>query len=449
MFCLRHLMALLLAIGAFALVPEHAAAGSVYIVDTTLDENFTNCGATAGDCSLRGAINNSNASAGGDTILFDLLVFPSLPPATIQLASGLPVITGGNVAINALGSGVTIDTAGEPGNFRCITLASDDNTVAGLHMTDCDTAIWIMSGEGNHVGVSNLFYDNSYGVYVSSDSNRVTGSLFGTNAGGNAVNPSGGNTVAIRVDGGDNTIEGNTISGNHDGIVMATDSATGNTVIRNHIGTNFGETADLGNTGAGINISHYFTGSAPTNNTIGGLGPNDGNVISGNTAANVFIADAGTTGNVVVGNIIGPDGSGTSNVMTNGPGVIIAAGAQDNRVGPSNMISDNYDRHPANGKRNKCEHGDRQPHRDDVARRRCAGQHDARRADRRGCLAERDWGDGRIAKRDLGERRLWREGRWSFNNRQRSDREPDRDERNRGCGARERGQRGVFRWRRR
>jgi hypothetical protein len=134
----------------------------------------------------------------------------------------------------------------------------------------------------------------------------------------------------------------NVISGNTDGLVLAV-GASGNAVKGNVIGTNLAGTVDIGNN-VGINISRYSSGLGATNNVIGGLGPGQGNLISGNTTANVFIADPDTTGNSLVGNIIGPDVTGNSTAaMLNGDGVQITAGAHDNTVGPGNIISDNVE----------------------------------------------------------------------------------------------------------
>ena len=60
------------------------------------------------------------------------------------------------------------------------------------------------------------------------------------------------------------------------------------------------------------------------NNTVGGTAAGAGNLISGNLGGGVGIRDAGTTGNVVLGNTI--NGSG-------GSMVIIDFGAANNTVG--------------------------------------------------------------------------------------------------------------------
>ena len=77
-------------------------------MNTTSDANLTACTAAAGDCSLRGAINNANGLAGADTITFDAAVFN---PGTILLTGALPNITT-DVTITGLGvTLVTVDGA--------------------------------------------------------------------------------------------------------------------------------------------------------------------------------------------------------------------------------------------------------------------------------------------------------------------------------------------------
>ena len=61
--------------------------------------------------------------------------------------------------------------------------------------------------------------------------------------------------------------------------------------------------------------------------------PGEGNIITGNNLE-ILINNTGTTGNVVQGNIIGSDTTGTPLVKsTNGGGISIGGGASDNTVG--------------------------------------------------------------------------------------------------------------------
>jgi hypothetical protein len=76
----------------------------------------------------------------------------------------------------------------------------------------------------------------------------------------------------------------------------------------------------------------------PGNNTIGGSGPGEGNVLSGNDTA-VFISGAGTAANVVTGNFMGTNASGAA-AVPNRLGVYILDGAQQNTIS-DNVISGN------------------------------------------------------------------------------------------------------------
>jgi hypothetical protein len=100
----------------------------------------------------------------------------------------------------------------------------------------------------------------------------------------------------------------------------------------------------------GLQIRNCYDGVTITdgaqNNTIGGSGPGDRNVISGNEVG-VEMFDVGTNGNVVKGNYIGTDPSGTSPLPNYQQGVLIGDG-QDNTIGGTgagegNLIAYNED----------------------------------------------------------------------------------------------------------
>jgi len=90
-----------------------------------------------------------------------------------------------------------------------------------------------------------------------------------------------------------------------------------------------------GNVVKGLQIRNCYDGVTITdgaqNNTIGGSGPGDRNVISENEVG-VEMFDVGTNGNVVKGNYIGTDPSGTSPLPNYQQGVLIGDG-QDNTIG--------------------------------------------------------------------------------------------------------------------
>jgi parallel beta-helix repeat protein len=151
----------------------------------------------------------------------------------------------------------------------------------------------------------------------------------GDRAGTSSVN-------GLRVDAGSSTIKGliiNRFSGY--GIFLY---GKGSNAIRgNWIGLDNTGTADAGNLQYGV-----FVGSAT--NTIGGTSSAYRNVISGNDSAGVKFYGAGATGNVVQGNYIGTNATGSA-AVGNGAGVHVNE-APGNTIGGSasgarNVISGN------------------------------------------------------------------------------------------------------------
>jgi hypothetical protein len=93
----------------WAMSPDGALAVT-YTVDTTSDVLLTTCGAPVGDCSLRGAIGNANASGVADAVLSDNTVFPAATPTVIDLTGTVPPMTEAGDAVDASGRGVILDS---------------------------------------------------------------------------------------------------------------------------------------------------------------------------------------------------------------------------------------------------------------------------------------------------------------------------------------------------
>ncbi len=231
----------------------------------------------------------------------------------ISVQGAFEVIVG-----NLIGTDYTGTVAIGNGYGDGVDLYSADNTVGGTAM-----------------GAGNVISGNATGVYIGADDNLVEGNLIGTDITGTVAL---GNTEAgMIVDGGaiDNTIggtasgAGNLISGNvGDGIAIDGTGTTGNVVLGNKIGTDLAGTVAVPNTVVGVDI--YL---GPTANTIGGTAAGAGNLISGNTLDGVDIVGAGASENVVLGNYIGTDVTGTVAIANDGVGVGIFDGATDNTIG--------------------------------------------------------------------------------------------------------------------
>jgi len=181
---------------------------------------------------------------------------------------------------------------------------------------------------GNTIG---LFLDNS-----GSSNNVIRANYFGTDQwGSNTVaNSLSGIQIGIgrnNVIGGTNGAESrNVISGNgQNGVSLGGPALTtltvGNTVIGNYIGLNASGTAALGNGQHGVAV---LGGSS---NRIGGTAENEGNVISGNAIAGVYLPNTGTVFTTVQGNRLGPMADGLT--AAGGGGGVFVAGARDTLVG--------------------------------------------------------------------------------------------------------------------
>jgi CSLREA domain-containing protein len=133
-----------------------------------------------------------------------------------------------------------------------------------------------------------------------------------------------------------NTIKGLVINQClYDGIRIVDSGAHHNTVIANYIGINAQGTAASGNTHAGIYIGYA------SDNTIGGSTSTTRNIISGNGHEGVFIYGDGADRNVLSGNYIGTDSSGVLDVGNTYDGIYVDGGAEDNEIGPDNIIAHN------------------------------------------------------------------------------------------------------------
>jgi len=210
---------------------------------------------------------------------------------------------------------------------------------------------------GTNAGGRNILSGNTqYGVIITSNTtaNVVLGNFIGTDFSGSNSVPNGlvaGNSYAGigifagasgNLIGGTNALARNIISGNTNvGVYLAGPGVTNNVIEGNYIGLNVAGTATLPSQGNGI----YLVGGV-SGNTVGGTTPGARNVISGNHAYGIYISDPGTSNNLVLGNFIGPDTTGTNAIGDGGIGIGILNNASGNFIGGTsagagNLISGN------------------------------------------------------------------------------------------------------------
>lgn len=319
MKALRIFVFMVVTVGLFGLSCMRAAAApsSTIVVNSELD------GATANDgkCTLREAILNANndsqagstdcaKGAGADNIVFSI---GGGGVQTINLANALPEID----------HPLTIDGTTQPGcaEYPCIELngsgtvleyglffatGSDNSTVRGLVI--------------NQFGEAGIAIEGTSG-------NVIRGNFLGTDVTGTVARP---NMVGITIFSGavNNIIGGTTaaarnlISGNSEIGVEISDSGTDNNlIVGNYIGTDITGGSAVPNGTDGVSIEN-----GAQSNTIGGTLPATRNIISGNSGNGVSLSDSGTDANVVVGNYIGTDVTGTASLGNGGSGISVTGG---------------------------------------------------------------------------------------------------------------------------
>ena len=203
-------------------------------------------------------------------------------------------------------------------------IASSNNTIGGTNDLNPDGTIRILHGNvisgnaGDGVRIKNI-----------SEHNLVEGDYIGTNTAGEAFLGNAGNGVEISFS-EQNTIGGttpgarNVISDNFgNGISISTAPLGHNLVVGNYIGADPSGTPEyLGNAGNGIEIGFS------DQNMIGGTTLGAGNLISGNSGDGIRIVNS-SNGNLVEGNYIGTDESGTQSLGNAGNGIEINFSEQD------------------------------------------------------------------------------------------------------------------------
>jgi CSLREA domain-containing protein len=249
------------------------------------------------------------------------------------------------------------------GNANGIDVYADANDLTGNSIgTDAAgmTAVpnnigVVVLGSANHINFNRISGNESTGLAISGSGatkNVVANNLIGTDVRG-SHSVSNGAGISIGDGAHDNTIGGsggagfgsrNVISGNTTyGIWIDGPDTTGTVIQGNFIGTDLsGAVAITDKDGVVVQDNGIRVQNGAGKTIIGGSGPGEGNVISGNHTG--VSLDKQSTDNTIQGNYLGTDQSGTRAI---GNGFSISVEGDNNLIGGTdpgagNVISGNF-----------------------------------------------------------------------------------------------------------
>lgn len=302
-------------------------------IDGCLDTIVTNT-LDGGAGSLREAIYCANALSGVNTVGFNI---PGSGPHEIAIASTLPTVYD-PVIIDGFTQG-----QGTPGDTSDDAVPNTNPVGQGLN------AILKVVIKGFPLGPDNYVIP---ALMIQAGSSTVRGLVLNGQTAGAAIElaGAGGNVVAGNYIGTD--INGSTSVPNDDGIVVGSDGnwiggiapSDRNLISGNNLfgidlvdansnvvqGNLIGVTADGGNPLGNSDVGIRIVDSA--NNLIGGAIAGAANVISANGGAGLAIAERDSDGNIVQGNFVGVDVTGTLNLGNQDEGIGVFAGL-NNKIG--------------------------------------------------------------------------------------------------------------------
>jgi hypothetical protein len=310
-------------LNSVALLQPSLQIAQANLLGTSLVVRNTN---DSGPFSLRAKIEEANTIyTQDDRIYFQI---PGAGIQSIETLSELPFI----------GTPVILDATTQSGTLGVAPPAPLVELHPDALSVGLGNGLRVLGGSTTIRGIA--IYDYNVGISLETPNHVVESNYIGIDASGN---PGGNDRSGLYLqDAGNSRIGGptpsqrNVISGNGDGAIPFAGiefsglSSDGTTIEGNYIGVGpDGLTAIPNSSGVMIGVSN--------NITIGGTSPGQGNTISGNIAAGINIgAGLGvpdlTDDNLIVGNLIGLDATG-SVAVPNNTGITIVDTADNNQIG--------------------------------------------------------------------------------------------------------------------
>jgi hypothetical protein len=254
---------------------------------------------------------------------------------------------------------LTRATPGMVISFRAATFPVNANPLARIDLLTALPEITVnnLTIDGSNVRVllhgGNLTEGN--GLVVNGASGvKIWGLLIAFFPGNGILLYNGASATEI---GGDRTQSsnplgrGNVLAGNKSaGIRLIGPNTNGNQLLGNYVGVDTDGASFVRCFNGDATIPCHERGvvleRAAAQNRIGGGTPATSNLISGNKHSGIWLRDAGTSGNQIIGNLIGTTSTGMAALANGQDGITVSDGASDNTIGGTtpnarNVISGN------------------------------------------------------------------------------------------------------------
>jgi len=240
--------------------------------------------------------------------------------------------------------GMAIDGSTQPGFAGQPLIFVDGSQIIPQTATSNSGLLIYSAGDQvKNVSFSGFNWNGLTLEFLDATNNTVSGCWLGVDSTGTNPAPNAFQGILFsesshNLIGGTNAGARNVISGNTQyGLWMADTNTTGNTILGNYIGTDPSGSLSVPNLKGGIGIIANGVG-----HVIGGANAAERNIISGNSGAGIFLSGAGVSNNVVCGNYVGLNAAGTAGVpnVVYPDGIHITSGASSNAI-LDNVISSN------------------------------------------------------------------------------------------------------------
>jgi len=321
--------------GNYCLSPGDRAALAYLYPPATPLTNIVTTTADFGTNSLRAAIYYATDHP-GTTVKFNIPVSDpgySNGVFNIHLTGHLPPL---------VAKGMVIDGSTQPGFVNQPVIIVDASQIIPETFTSDTVLVYSSSNQLRNIAFTGFDWNGVTLLYPDATNNTISGCWFGVGSSGTNAAPNAYQGILIaagasgNIIGGTNALQRNVLSGNAQYGIFITDSnTTGNVVLGNYIGTDVSGSNSVPNGKSGV-----FIGNGASGNILGSTNTSARNILSGNSEYGVILT-SNTTGNVVLGNYIGVNASGSLMVSNKFGGAFLADGAIGNTIGGTNAGAGN------------------------------------------------------------------------------------------------------------